>query len=119
MPNETQMTEQTMDGLWTAEFGSSAGVFGGGVATLREGTITGGDGTYFYLGNYQLRGRAFHAVLRVSPFIDGAESVFKTTGRNLTLELTGSLTPDGQVIAQGTPREVPNVRFAVKLTRRS
>jgi hypothetical protein len=108
-----------MDGLWTAEFGSSAGVFGGGVATLRDGTITGGDGTYFYLGSYRLMGRTFQATLKVSPYIEGAESVFKTKGRDLTLELTGSLTPDGQVIAQGTPREVPDVRFAVKLTRRS
>ncbi len=113
------MTEHTMDGLWTAEFGSSAGGFGGGVATLQGGTITGGDGTYFYVGNYEVTGSTFRATLKVSPYIEGAESVFKTKGRDLTLELSGSITADGQVIAQGTPRELPGVRFAVKLTRRS
>jgi hypothetical protein len=31
-----------MDGLWTAEFGSSSGIFGGGVAVFRDGKIWGG-----------------------------------------------------------------------------
>ncbi len=32
-----------MEGLWTAEFGSSAGRFGGGVLVFGDGTILGGD----------------------------------------------------------------------------
>lgn len=107
-----------MDGLWTAEFGSSTGMFGGGVTVFQDGKILGGDGTYFYVGEFNLRGREFEATLRTSPFIEGAQSVFKTTGQDLTLELSGSLTDENHAIAQGHPRGMPNLKFGVKLTRR-
>jgi len=111
--------EQSIDGLWTAEFGSTADMFGSGVVVFRGGTMLGGDATHFYVGEYKLSGSAFQATLRVSPFIEGAESVFKTKGQELTLALEGTITAEGQAIGQGYPKEAPNLRFAVKLTKRS
>ena len=67
-----------MNGLWTAEFGSSTGMFGGGVLVFRDGQIWGGDGSYFYVGEYKLKGKDFEATVKVSPFLEGAESVFRT-----------------------------------------
>ena len=107
-----------MEGFWTAEFGSSSGIFAGGTVVLREGKITGGDSTYYYVGEYTVSGKSFKATLKISPFIEGAESVFKTVGRDLTLDLEGSLTPDGRLIAQGRPRELPGLNFGAKLTKR-
>jgi hypothetical protein len=107
-----------MDGLWTAEFGSSTGIFGGGVAVFRDGKILGGDATYFYIGEYSVKGKTFIATLRVSPFIEGAESVFKTVGRDLVLIMTGSLTDEGRAIGQGHPQGMPHLNFGVKLTKR-
>jgi hypothetical protein len=69
-----------MDGLWTAEFGSSTGIFGGGAVFL-DGKILGGDATYYYTGEYTLRGNTLTATLTVSPFIEGAESVFNRSRR--------------------------------------
>ncbi len=108
-----------MNGLWTAEFGSSTGMFGGGVAVFLDGKIMGGDGEYFYIGEYTLHEKTFKATLKVSPFIEGAESVFKTIGRELTLELWGLLTDAGRATAQGQPREMPDLKFGVKLTKRA
>jgi T3SS negative regulator,GrlR len=79
----------SLDGFWTAEFGSSAGMFGGSVAVFREGKVWGGDGLYYYVGEYDVKGNAFRATLKVAPFIEGSVSVFGTTGRDLTLELEG------------------------------
>jgi hypothetical protein len=110
--------EQGMDGLWTAEFGSTAGTFAGGVAVFQNGRILGGDGTYFYLGKYTIKGQQFEATLKSSPFIEGARSVFNTTGQDLTLQLTGSLTGEHQALAQGSAKEVPALKFAVRLTKR-
>jgi hypothetical protein len=107
-----------MNGLWTAEFGSSTGRFGGGVTVFQDGKILGGDGTYYYVGHYKLQENTFEATLKISPFIEGAESIFKTVGQNLILELAGSFTEHGQAIAQGYPQGMPNVKFGVKLTRR-
>jgi hypothetical protein len=82
-------TEKQLDGLWTAEFGSSVGVSGGGVVVFQGGQILGGDNAYFYAGSFQFNGGSFKATLRVSPFLNGVESVFRTIGKDLTLELTG------------------------------
>lgn len=108
-----------MDGLWTVEFGSSVGGFGGGVAVFRDGNVLGGDGTYFYIGQYTFRENKFDAVLKSAPFIEGAESVFKTVGQELTLEITGVLTDENHGIAHGYLRETPGLKFGVKLTKRT
>ncbi len=112
------MPGDEISGLWTGEFGSSVGISGGGVVIFRQGTILGGDATHYYIGSYKLNGKEFTATLRVSPFIEGAESVFKTKGQELTLELTGSLTEGGHAIGQGYPKEIPALKFGVKLTKR-
>ncbi len=107
-----------MHGLWTAEFGSSLGMFGGGVVIFDEGTILGGDGTHFYVGEYVIEGESLTATLKVAPFIPGAESVFRSVGKGLTLDLEGSLLKGDQAIAQGRAREIPGLTFGVKLTKR-
>jgi len=108
-----------MEGLWTAEFGSSAGIFGGGVAVFMNGKIFGGDATHYYVGEYALKGDTFTARLKVSPFIEGALSVFNTVGRELTLQLTGLVTPDGRATAHGHSVGIPQLSFGVKLTKRA
>jgi hypothetical protein len=108
-----------MNGLWTAEFGSTAGIFGGGVVIFRDGKIMGGDGSYYYTGQYTLTGNTFIATLKAAPFIDGAESVFRTVGQELTYELVGSITKEGHAVAQGHPKGMPNLKLGVKLTKRS
>ena len=108
-----------MNGLWTVEFGSSVGISGGGVAVFSNGKILGGDGGYYYTGNYEVRDQTFHAKLTVSPFISGMESVFRTIGRTVHLELSGTFSDDSHAIAQGNPVEMPALRFGAKLTKRS
>jgi hypothetical protein len=108
-----------IEGLWTVEFGSSTGMFGGGVVVFQGGKILGGDGGYYYTGEYELHGDTFGATLRIFPFIEGYVSVFRTVGQELTLDLTGVLTPDGRTTAQGHPRGMPHLKFGAKLTRRA
>ena len=117
-PKNDKSRAPSLDGLWTAEFGSSEGIFGGGAAVFREGKILGGDSTHYYVGEYTLNGTAFRARLKISPFIDGAESVFKTVGKDLTLDLEGSLISETQLIAKGRPRELPELNFGAKLIKR-
>ena len=107
-----------MEGLWTAEFGSGTGMFGSGVAVFREGKIFGGDSTYYYIGEYSLRGNTFEATLKIFPFIEGAESVFRTRGQALTLTLVGTVTGKGQATAQGYPEGMPQLKFGARLIRR-
>ncbi len=107
-----------IDGLWTAEFGSSTGIFGGGVAVLKDGRVLGGDAGYFYVGEYHLTERIFRATIEVQPFIAGYESVFKTANQKFTLVLDGSLLDDTHITAQGHTKEMPQLSFGAKLTKR-
>lgn len=109
---------RTVDGLWTIEFGSSVGVFGGGVVVFQGGKVMGGDGGYFYIGSYQANGDSIRATVEATPFIQGYESVFKTVGRPFTLDLVGTFTDDTHGIAQGSVRGMPNLKVGLKLTRR-
>lgn len=119
VPADQKSQQVIMDGLWTAEFGSSTGIFGGGAAVFREGRVMGGDSTHYYVGDYTVEQGMFRGTLKISPFIDGAQSVFNTVGRDLTLDLEGSLNSEGQLIAKGRARELPAFTFAAKLTRRA
>jgi hypothetical protein len=109
-----------MHGFWTAEFGSSIGRFGGGVVVFNEdGTLAGGDGGYYYSGNYVKTGKdTFRAVLNVVPFIEGYKSVFATSDQEYVLNLNGMVTDDTHATAQGNRHGDPSTWFAAKLTKR-
>ncbi len=108
-----------IDGLWTAEFGTPTGMFGGGVVVFREGKIVGGDATYFYVGEYSQTGEKFRASLRVAPYIVGAPSVFSTIGHEFTLQLEGVLTGPDRATAQGHVTGTSAPKLGVKLTKRA
>lgn len=113
------MYVRTIEGLWTIEFGSSLGVFGGGVVVLRGGKLMGGDGGYFYTGSYQENGNSLRATMEATPFIAGYESAFRTVGKSLTLDLVGTVTDESHAVAQGHVRGAPNLKLGLKLTRRA
>jgi hypothetical protein len=107
-----------MDGLWTAEFGSSSGIFGGGVAIFRDGRILGGDGGYYYVGNYEIKDKAITATLTLTPFLRDYPSVFTTVNETLILRLSGTLLDEEHAIIQGHPEGKPDLRFGAKLAKR-
>ena len=113
-----------MEGLWTIEFGSNSGVFGSGVVVLREGKIEGGDASYYYVGTYERPNSEtpypsiFRARIEAKPFLPGAESIFKTYNRAITLNLEGTLKDEDNAVAVGTPVGIPGVNLGVRLTRR-
>jgi hypothetical protein len=107
-----------IEGLWTAEFASCANVYSGGVFIFQNGVIMGGDGGYFYFGDYCLNGNEFKAKLILRPFKKNCTSVFKTMNQDLMLDLAGSLKSDSLLIAKGHPREDTNLTCAIKFTKR-
>lgn len=107
-----------VEGLWTAEFGSSSGAFGGGVAVFHGGKIMGGDAGYFYTGNYALHDSSFKATLIITPFIQNYSSVFQTMNQILTMDLVGSIVDENLLKAQGHARGLPHLNFGVKFVKR-
>lgn len=106
-----------MNELWTAEFASTAGAFGAGVFVLSDGKVFGGDSGYTYVGTYTKEGEIFNAEVLVEPFLSDYKSIFQTTGQSFNLQISGNMTGNSG-FAHGSPREMPNFRLTLKLTRR-
>lgn len=108
-----------MEGFWTVEFGSSAGVYSGGVLLFKDGKIAGGDAGYYYVGTYRMTGPdTFSAILSVKPFIEDAKSIFKTKSKPFTLSLEGNVEDPNHAIARGKAEEMPDFRLGLVLERR-
>lgn len=109
-----------MEGLWTVEFGSSSGSFGGGVVYLQNGKLWGGDSSYYYSGSYKRDEKnGFNAIVSARPFIPGSFSVFSTLGQNLELKISGQLIDENHAVAQGAPKGMPGHVIGLKMTKRA
>lgn len=108
-----------MEGFWTVEFGSNAGVYSGGVMFFKDGKIAGGDAGYYYLGTYEMTGAAtFKVTLHMKPFIKEAKSIFKTRRKPFTLNLEGDVKDENHAIARGRAQEMPEFGVGMVLERR-
>ena len=75
-----------MEGFWTIQFQGAQG-WGSGVMTLIAGKVFGGDQGYIYLGDYDERGGAFIARIRVTKYALGVVNVMGQ--EEFELELKG------------------------------
>lgn len=109
-----------MEGLWTVEFGSTIGQFGAGVVVLQNGIVRGGDNAYYYTGTYEQHGSRFTLIIDATPFVEDIESIFKTLGTRLRLNISGLLKQDGRnAVGQGTIDNHPQIRVGIKFTKRT
>jgi hypothetical protein len=63
-----------IEGLWSVEFKSNIGIFGGGVVVLQR--VFGGDSKYTYLGTYVVEHDHIWGAVKVTPFSSEPYSVF-------------------------------------------
>ena len=110
------------DGMWTGEFATTEGAFGGGVILLNGGIVLGGDSGYSFSGVFTTDSEAkpvtLYATILVEPFIDGVQSVFRTTGMSYTLELVGKFATDDVIMGHGTSPDFPGSRISMRLSRK-
>jgi hypothetical protein len=110
------------DGMWTGEFATTDGSFGGGVVLLTGDKVFGGDSGYVYSGILTVDEKVSPAVLRASlqvePFIEGYVSIFKTTGQPYNLEIVGRFSSEDVIIGHGSSPEFPGSRLSLRLSRR-
>src|SRR6185437_15828431 len=111
-----------LEALWSVEFSSNvpgAGNYGAGIVVLETGRIFGGDGQYFYLGDYKydIRTETATANLKVTHYAGPAHSVFGPA-KQFNLVLTGK--PQREKFAfDGHVVERPQLTLKVRVTRRA
>ena len=79
-----------LEALWSAEFESSQGVYGAGVAIFETGRIFGGDAKYYYIGKTDLQGDMVHVDLQINHYAGQPYSVFGAA-RQFHLKLSGKV----------------------------
>lgn len=106
-----------LEALWSVEFVSSLGGFGGGVVVFETGRVFGGDGQYYYLGNYKVAGETASGEAEITHYSGQPYSVFgqrkkfriRVSGKlqEPTMELKGYLVDD------------PSMEIVMRLTKRA
>lgn len=96
-----------LNALWSAEFfvpPAGTAIFGSGVAVLNNGTIRGGDSTYYYTGTYQINNGVFTADVSIVHYSGPLNNVLGTEIKKIHVTLTG--TPDAHEFeASGISKE--------------
>lgn len=106
-----------VSGFWTVIF-SAGPNFNGGVATLTNGLIYGGDNAFFYVGKYSQDQSKITARIDCKAFAKNALNIFGTQIDNYSLEIDGTLSPDGTIIATGKIPAAPHLVVSLRMTKR-
>lgn len=106
-----------LEALWSVEFVSNVQGVGAGVAVLETGRVLGGDGQYYYVGNYESNNGVAKAIIKVTHYAGPPNSVFGQIKEfNLILEGKPS---EKAFELHGHVQENPSLKIGIRLTRRS
>lgn len=109
----------TIEALYGVEFISNLPVnnIGYGVAVLETGRILGGDSSFVFIGNYEVKDGIVYANVKCTNDRNLLQSIFGNL-KEFNLKLEGSL-EKSEFILQGHLVENPSMQIGVKLTRRA
>lgn len=83
-----------VEGLWTAEFGSSNGWTRGGIAVLAKGRFLGGGEQYYIEGRYGVHGGILEGNARCSHFHGPVANIFGDTTPDFHVTFKGRVLTD-------------------------
>jgi hypothetical protein len=110
-----------IEALWSVEFHSNGSpgsfTYGAGVVVFETGRIFGGDGRYFYVGNYEIVNGVARATLTSTHYSGPRESIIGPDEKT-AFELNGKIARDKFVVS-GTVAGKPGVTVNATLTRRA
>lgn len=106
-----------LEALWTAEFETNMGTFGGGVVVFETGRIFGGDSLYYYLGKAEVKNEIVEAEVEVTNHSGPPRSVFGPLEK-FHLKLSGRLQRPVMEL-KGYLVENPSMGIVVRLTHRA
>jgi hypothetical protein len=104
-----------LNGLWTASFASGSDDSGAGVVVLLNGTIHGGNSSYYYTGTYFVDGPNFKGRMTATHFFGDLSKIFGPL-RSIRLVIDGTGT-EQVILAQGYAPNEPSRRINIRLQR--
>lgn len=107
-----------IDGLWIVEFISSLHRSGKGVIVLNKGRLLGGDGGYYYSGDYEFAKNRITGTAEVIRYDRNSVSVFGDADQ-FTLNLEGEIeVEDYSFNAVASIKDCPDYRIQIKGLKR-
>ncbi len=106
-----------LEAMYGIEFESNLNIAGYGVVILETGRILGGDSSFAYVGNYEVKNENIHVTVKCTNDRESLQSIFGDI-KEFNLVLDGKPEHDGFVL-QGHMVEKPEMQIALKLTRRA
>jgi hypothetical protein len=103
-----------VEGFWVVQYEGVRGA-GGGVLTLLNGRLYGGDSGFTYIGSYKVADGLFVASAHVRNFLPGVPNDLGIEG-DFDLSITGNV-GDHEIYATAVPVGKDIVGLAVKLTK--
>lgn len=104
-----------LNGLWTASFASGIDDSGAGVVVLLDGTIQGGNSSYYYTGTYFMDGPSFKGRMTATHFFGELSTIFGPL-RSIRLVVEGTGT-EQVILAQGYGPNEPSRRINIRMQR--
>lgn len=106
-----------LEAMYGVEFASNMNNGGYGIAVIETGRILGGDSSFVYVGNYELKNGVLHAEIKCTNDRESLQSIFGDI-KEFTLHLEGKPEHNG-FIMEGHMAENTNMKIGIKLTRRA
>ena len=112
---ENKTATQNVDGFYKVEFGTPRG-HGFGVATMKDGQLSGGDSSMYYKGTYSAEGNSFTAKIEIGTHsvVPGVTSVLGAS--QATLAVSGTI-EGTRMNGTGHSPQAPGVTLKFILSR--
>jgi hypothetical protein len=105
-----------IEALWAVSFGTQGGQFGSGVAIFENGHIFGGEGQYYYLGDYLITGTTIKGNVQVTHHAGPPTTVGGLTLYKMGIEFIGQV-HDDTIIGTGITLTTPQQCLAISCRR--
>ncbi len=108
----------SLEALWTAEFGDEGGWMNGGVVVLETNRVFGGDSNYYYVGKFSAAATEIRAEVRAVHYQGEARDAFGGNETDYTVQLRGKQV--GEVIeGEMYKTDKPQNTLRLRMTRRA
>ena len=105
-----------VEALWSVEFIVPQNRdYGAGVVVLENGTVRGGDSSYYYVGNFRIKDSVINAEVSVHHYFGQVNNVFGPL-KTVNLSLEGGVAYD-QFEVRGVAKEVPGAHIFIRFKR--
>jgi len=103
------------NGFYSVQFAAAGNPGEGGVISLENGRVLGGDSQYLYAGTVVEDAGGIQAELAITARTDQSQSVFGTVGNSFQIRLSGSAIGNGFTVS-GTSTARPGATINIQAT---